>query len=114
MVCFCVDRDWNMVLTQASFSNLDKGMVGPKGATFRPIDEHKRLLGEEEVELRVLDRMVKVGLWCIQEEPVLRPSMKTLILMMEGNLDVPIPPCPISSTRSSCSSFLSVSVLLGL
>ncbi|KAL5973285.1 hypothetical protein ACLOJK_029935 [Asimina triloba] len=61
----------------------------------------QRLLGEEEVELRVLDRLVKVGLWCIQDEPALRPSMKTAILMMEGNLDVPIPPCPTSTSRSS-------------
>ncbi|XP_058099880.1 G-type lectin S-receptor-like serine/threonine-protein kinase LECRK3 [Magnolia sinica] len=63
--------------------------------------ELHKLLGGEEVEGRILDRMVKVGLWCIQDEPALRPSMKNVILMMEGNVDIPIPPSPISSMNIS-------------
>ncbi|XP_058099889.1 G-type lectin S-receptor-like serine/threonine-protein kinase LECRK3 [Magnolia sinica] len=59
--------------------------------------ELHKLLGGEEVEVKTLDRMVKVGLWCIQDEPALRPSMKNVILMIEGNMDIPIPPSPTSS-----------------
>ncbi|XP_077237838.1 G-type lectin S-receptor-like serine/threonine-protein kinase LECRK2 [Tasmannia lanceolata] len=56
-----------------------------------------KLLGGEVVEKASLERLVKVGLWCIQNEPHLRPSMKTVILMLEGILDVPIPPAPAAS-----------------
>ncbi|KAI9125774.1 hypothetical protein K1719_003192 [Acacia pycnantha] len=50
---------------------------------------------DEDVEWRTLERMVKVALWCIQEDLSLRPSMKTVILMLEGLKDIPIPPSPI-------------------
>ncbi|KAL7249373.1 hypothetical protein ACSBR1_011547 [Camellia fascicularis] len=35
------------------------------------------VVGDEEVDLKTLENMVKVGLWCIQDEPALRPSMKS-------------------------------------
>ncbi|XP_038989187.1 G-type lectin S-receptor-like serine/threonine-protein kinase LECRK3 [Phoenix dactylifera] len=43
-----------------------------------------------------LERMVKVGLWCVQKEPVFRPSMKNVILMLDGNMKVSLPPPPPS------------------
>ncbi|KAG6721633.1 hypothetical protein I3843_03G121100 [Carya illinoinensis] len=45
---------------------------------------------------QLLERMVKLGLWCIQDEPSLRPSMKKVLLMLEGTVDIPIPPSPTS------------------
>ncbi|KAF3971494.1 hypothetical protein CMV_004917 [Castanea mollissima] len=36
--------------------------------------------------------MVKVGLWCVLDEPSLRPSMRKVLLMLEGTVDIPIPP----------------------
>uniref|UniRef100_A0A2N9III2 non-specific serine/threonine protein kinase n=1 Tax=Fagus sylvatica TaxID=28930 RepID=A0A2N9III2_FAGSY len=45
---------------------------------------------------RQLERMVKVGLWCILDEPSLRPSMKKVLLMLEGTVDIPIPLSPTS------------------
>lgn len=39
-----------------------------------------------------LERLVAVALWCIQEEPSLRPSMKKVLLMLEDEAEVPIPP----------------------
>ncbi|KAH7520803.1 hypothetical protein FEM48_Zijuj08G0184800 [Ziziphus jujuba var. spinosa] len=41
-----------------------------------------------------LERMIKVGLWCIQDNPSLRPSMKNVILMLEGTMGIPVPPSP--------------------
>ena len=32
--------------------------------------------------------MVKVGLWCIQDELPLHPSMKSVVLMLEGITEV--------------------------
>ncbi|KAI8535888.1 hypothetical protein RHMOL_Rhmol10G0209700 [Rhododendron molle] len=56
-----------------------------------------KLVGEEEeVDMRKLERMVKVGLWCIQDEPSLRPSMKKVLLMIEGTVNIPTPPSPTS------------------
>ncbi|XP_047306592.1 G-type lectin S-receptor-like serine/threonine-protein kinase LECRK3 [Impatiens glandulifera] len=50
-----------------------------------------------------LERMVMVGLWCVQDEPGLRPSMREVSLMLEGIIDVPVPPCPYSSSVNSFS-----------
>ncbi|KAL8258038.1 hypothetical protein R6Q59_030079 [Mikania micrantha] len=51
---------------------------------------------DEDVELKRLEQMVKIGLWCIQEEPSLRPSMKRVVLMLEGTVKIPVPPNPAS------------------
>ncbi|KAE8655905.1 hypothetical protein F3Y22_tig00117016pilonHSYRG00506 [Hibiscus syriacus] len=51
---------------------------------------------EEEVDMKQLERMVSVGLWCILDEPTLRPSMKKVLLMLEGTVEIPMPPCPTS------------------
>ncbi|XP_004308261.1 PREDICTED: G-type lectin S-receptor-like serine/threonine-protein kinase RLK1-like [Fragaria vesca subsp. vesca] len=54
-----------------------------------------RLVEEDEnVDLKTLERMVKVGLWCVQDDPALRPFMKNVILMLEGTMDIPVPPSP--------------------
>ncbi|KAJ0096992.1 hypothetical protein Patl1_27793 [Pistacia atlantica] len=50
-----------------------------------------------EVDKKILENMVKVGLWCVQDEPALRLSMKSVVMMLEGITDVSIPPCPTSS-----------------
>ncbi|KAJ6929085.1 hypothetical protein NC652_013065 [Populus alba x Populus x berolinensis] len=55
-----------------------------------------KLVGDEIVEKKQLDRMVKVGLWCTLDEPSLRPSMKKVLLMLEGTVEIPVPPSPTS------------------
>nr|GMD49406.1 G-type lectin S-receptor-like serine/threonine-protein kinase LECRK2 [Ipomoea batatas] len=57
------------------------------------------LVKGEEVDRNTLQRMVAVAIWCIQDEPALRPSMKRVLQMLEGLKEVPIPPCP-----SACNS----------
>ncbi|KAM3744170.1 hypothetical protein ACB098_06G032200 [Castanea mollissima] len=49
---------------------------------FAARDLYKLVIGEE-IDMMSLEKMVKVGLWCIQEEPALRPSMKNVVLMLE-------------------------------
>ncbi|XP_027075792.2 G-type lectin S-receptor-like serine/threonine-protein kinase LECRK3 [Coffea arabica] len=52
-----------------------------------------KLVGDQEVDdVRELERMVKIALWCVQDEPALRPSMKKVLLMLEGTVDIPDPP----------------------
>ena len=55
----------------------------------------KHVIGEE-VDKMSLEKMVKVGLWCIQDDLALRPSMKSIVLMLEGITEIPVPPCPIT------------------
>ncbi|XP_075675340.1 G-type lectin S-receptor-like serine/threonine-protein kinase LECRK1 [Castanea sativa] len=51
-----------------------------------------KLVNEEEVDKKQLERITKVALWCILYEPSLRPSMKKVLLMLEETLDIPDPP----------------------
>ncbi|XP_031278713.1 G-type lectin S-receptor-like serine/threonine-protein kinase LECRK1 [Pistacia vera] len=60
--------------------------------------ELNKLVRGQEVEKKTFENMVKVGLWCVQDEPALRPSMKSAVMMLEGITDVSIPPCPSSSS----------------
>ncbi|KAF5818705.1 putative protein kinase RLK-Pelle-SD-2b family [Helianthus annuus] len=50
------------------------------------------LVTNEEVEKESLERLVKVGLWCIQDDPALRPTMKCVVLMLEGITNIATPP----------------------
>ncbi|KAK9208071.1 hypothetical protein WN944_000425 [Citrus x changshan-huyou] len=73
--------------------------------------ELNKLVGEdEEVDLRTLETMVRVGLLCIQDEPNLRPSMKNVILMLEGTMEIPVVPFPILSNFSSRGAVITMLV----
>ncbi|KAJ4952398.1 hypothetical protein NE237_029230 [Protea cynaroides] len=48
--------------------------------------------GKEEEEMA--RRMELVGLWCIQFQQFKRPSIRKVIEMLEGNLEIQIPPLP--------------------
>ena len=56
--------------------------------------ELDKLVSWEEVDKTAFERVLKVALWCIQDEPALRFPMKIVLRMLEGLVDVPIPPCP--------------------
>ncbi|KAJ6694678.1 G-TYPE LECTIN S-RECEPTOR-LIKE SERINE/THREONINE-PROTEIN KINASE RLK1 [Salix koriyanagi] len=50
-------------------------------------------------DMSTLERLLKVGIWCIQEEPSLRPTMRKVTQMLEGVIEVPAAPnpCPYST-----------------
>ncbi|KAM0899564.1 hypothetical protein ACQ4PT_021234 [Festuca glaucescens] len=54
----------------------------------------KAINSDEVVEAAAVERVVKVGIWCVQGEPESRPSIKNVILMLEGHSEVPFPPSP--------------------
>ncbi|XP_047956617.1 G-type lectin S-receptor-like serine/threonine-protein kinase LECRK3 [Salvia hispanica] len=58
------------------------------------------LVRDEMVEERKVERMVKIGIWCVQYDPSLRPTMKKVLLMLEGTVEIPIPPRPTSFLSS--------------
>ena len=45
-------------------------------------------------DMEKLERFVMVAIWCIQEDPSLRPTMGKVMQMLEGVVHVPVPPCP--------------------
>ncbi|XP_031262138.1 G-type lectin S-receptor-like serine/threonine-protein kinase LECRK3 [Pistacia vera] len=57
------------------------------------------LVNEDEMAMADKCRLQKwlmVAIWCIQEDPSKRPTMKTVLNMLEGYLEVHEPPCPSS------------------
>ncbi|KAI4317809.1 hypothetical protein L6164_025648 [Bauhinia variegata] len=58
----------------------------------------KKLEQVVEHDLEVLndfkrfEQMALVGLWCVHPDPALRPSMKQVMQMLEGTMEVGIPP----------------------
>ncbi|KAM0065244.1 putative protein kinase RLK-Pelle-SD-2b family [Helianthus debilis subsp. tardiflorus] len=46
-------------------------------------------------DYKKLTTFVKVGLWCVQENPSMRPTMRKVIQMLEGVTEVSEPPCPL-------------------
>ncbi|KAC9923456.1 hypothetical protein E3N88_32727 [Mikania micrantha] len=61
----------------------------------------ERILGtfvENDLEAiedyKKLTTFVMVGLWCVQENPSQRPTMRKVIQMLEGVIEVSEPPCP--------------------
>ncbi|KAK4842367.1 hypothetical protein QYF36_020242 [Acer negundo] len=49
---------------------------------------------EASNDMERVERAVKVALWCIQEDASLRPSMKKVTQMLEGVIEVSVPPYP--------------------
>ncbi|GKV42676.1 hypothetical protein SLEP1_g50054 [Rubroshorea leprosula] len=49
---------------------------------------------EARSDMGRVEMLVKVAMWCLQDEPSQRPKMRTVTMMLEGALLVPAPPCP--------------------
>ncbi|XP_038902604.1 G-type lectin S-receptor-like serine/threonine-protein kinase LECRK3 [Benincasa hispida] len=55
---------------------------------------------EAKMDLKRVKKFVMIAIWCIQEEPSLRPTMKKVLQMMEGAIEVSFPPHPSSFISS--------------
>lgn len=74
----------------------------------RKANEVLKLVPEEVVDVQSLERMIRIGLWCVEEEPTVRPAMKKVVQMLEGTMHVPIPPCARSSVERISSSSIGI------
>ncbi|KAG6684328.1 hypothetical protein I3842_12G057400 [Carya illinoinensis] len=64
--------------------------------------EDLRILIEDDEDAKFVKKLAIVGFWCIQWHPVDRPSMKTVVQMLEGERDdLTMPPNPFASTRTT-------------
>ncbi|KAI9078572.1 hypothetical protein K1719_039510 [Acacia pycnantha] len=85
---------------------------------FMPHWIHQRLKSNQELRLEciknerdreLIKKIVIVSLWCIQIEPSKRPSMKKVVDMMEGGLELlELPPLPVLSLPPITSTSQSV------
>ncbi|XP_020961396.1 rust resistance kinase Lr10-like [Arachis ipaensis] len=65
--------------------------------TYIPIDD--------DGDFRIAKKVAIVGLWCIQWHPVQRPSMKSVVQMLEGEESkLKVPPNPFESAAATTSS----------
>ncbi|KAM5577593.1 hypothetical protein ABKV19_008105 [Rosa sericea] len=84
IVCCRRNVDWSLpqdeaILDELIYRYFESGELG-------------KLVGQEDIDQRQLERVVKVGLWCIQDKPSRRPSMKKVLRMLEGTVEIPVPP----------------------
>nr|WIL59797.1 nodulation protein [Melilotus officinalis] len=63
-------------------------------------DEHIHI--EDECDVKIAKKLAIVGLWCIQWQPINRPSIKTVVQMLETGEDIKliVPPNPFHSMTS--------------
>ncbi|XP_023515626.1 G-type lectin S-receptor-like serine/threonine-protein kinase RLK1 [Cucurbita pepo subsp. pepo] len=78
------EREEGMILTDWAYDCYEKGRV------------EALIEGDMEAmdEFHRVERFVRVAIWCIQEDPSKRPTMEKVMLMLAGNVDVSVPPCP--------------------
>ncbi|XP_075635667.1 G-type lectin S-receptor-like serine/threonine-protein kinase LECRK2 [Castanea sativa] len=67
-------------------------------------DKKLDLLVENDQEaiddMKRMEKYVMIAIWCIQEDPSLRPTMKKVVQMMEGSIEVSVPPGSSSFSSS--------------
>ncbi|KAM1756355.1 hypothetical protein ACFX11_005735 [Malus domestica] len=63
---------------------------------------HQLLKNDDEAmhDMKEMEKYVMIAIWCIQEDPLLRPTMKKVTLMLEGTVEVSAPPDPSSFISS--------------
>jgi hypothetical protein len=60
---------------------------------------------DEEGDFRIAKKLAIVGLWCIQWQPMHRPSMKTVMQMLQGDGDkLKVPSNPFGPTTSAITT----------
>ncbi|KQJ85884.2 hypothetical protein BRADI_4g02250v3 [Brachypodium distachyon] len=58
--------------------------------------------GDDEAifNIKKVERFVAIALWCLQEEPTMRPTMLKVTQMLDGAVQIPTPPDPSSFISS--------------
>ncbi|XP_059434672.1 G-type lectin S-receptor-like serine/threonine-protein kinase LECRK4 [Corylus avellana] len=74
-----------------------------KGEVERLVENDEEALSD----LKKVEKLVTVAIWCVQDLPLLRPSMREVSNMIEGIIEVSAPPCPFLYCSMSGSDFQS-------
>ncbi|KAM0055858.1 putative glycerophosphodiester phosphodiesterase, protein kinase RLK-Pelle-LRK10L-2 family [Helianthus debilis subsp. tardiflorus] len=76
---------------------------------YKKVELHEEQLGLHEIvseeENRIARKMIIAGLWCIQTNPLNRPTITKVLEMLEGDIEsLEIPPKPYICSPSRCVS----------
>ncbi|XVE71839.1 hypothetical protein DITRI_Ditri10aG0183800 [Diplodiscus trichospermus] len=52
--------------------------------------------GIEDKDRDMAERMIKIAFWCVQYRPESRPLMSNVVKMLEGAMEIPVPPNPFA------------------
>ncbi|XP_024515501.1 G-type lectin S-receptor-like serine/threonine-protein kinase SD2-5 [Selaginella moellendorffii] len=96
----CEDEDLAWYFPALAVKKASQGMI-------REIYD-RRIAGE--VEEKEGERIARVALWCIQENPAMRPSMESVVKMLEGLEEVLDPPLEFHFALQS-SGIISISTI---
>ncbi|GLT59377.1 hypothetical protein SLA2020_321980 [Shorea laevis] len=82
--CVELEIEEAAILTEWAYDCYSEGNLG------------KLVENDEEArnDMGRVEMLVKVAMWCVQDEPTQRPKIRTVTMMLEGALLVPAPPCP--------------------
>ncbi|KAF3943245.1 hypothetical protein CMV_030175 [Castanea mollissima] len=99
--CVEVEMERAAILTEWAYDCYSRGKV-------------ERLVENDEEaisDMNWVKKLVMVAIWCVQDVPLLRPSMREVTHMLEGILEISAPPCPFlySSTFEAESSSMGFS-----
>uniref|UniRef100_A0A2N9I293 Receptor-like serine/threonine-protein kinase n=1 Tax=Fagus sylvatica TaxID=28930 RepID=A0A2N9I293_FAGSY len=99
--CVDVEMERAAILTEWAYECYRRGKV-------------ERLVENDEEALSDMEwvkKLVMVAIWCVQDVPLLRPSMREVTHMLEGILEISAPPSPFlySSTSEAGKSFMGFS-----
>jgi tRNA A-37 threonylcarbamoyl transferase component Bud32 len=95
--CVEIEMERAAILTEWAYEYYSKGKVE------RLVENDEEALSD----LKKVEKLVTVAIWCVQDLPLLRPSMREVSNMLEGILEVVAPPCPFLYSSMSGSDFQS-------
>ncbi|KAG2675057.1 hypothetical protein I3760_13G166600 [Carya illinoinensis] len=83
-VCMESDLEDKAILTDWAYDCYQEGTLDALVEyDVEALDDRKRM-----------EKFVTIAIWCIQEDPYLRPTMRKVAQMLEEVVEVPVPPCP--------------------
>ncbi|XVF77432.1 hypothetical protein PTKIN_Ptkin14bG0042600 [Pterospermum kingtungense] len=94
--CVHIEMEEATILTEWAFECYSTGRI------------EKLVEKDEEArsDIGKLEMLLKVAIWCVQENPSSRPPMRTVMMMLEGVVLVPPPPYPFLVDSMSGSDMM--------
>ncbi|CAI9108138.1 OLC1v1007667C1 [Oldenlandia corymbosa var. corymbosa] len=87
-----------MLLLQIVTCKRDVDGISPHKMLDELFDQKERFADSDE--FKSVERVMKIAIWCMQDQPFLRPSISEVVKVLEGTLSVDRPPSGFMLSRS--------------